>query len=80
MTQLFTYLNFQELTRELECYGHCTQKSLISPISFSSLRMEKIIANGWKGVGILSAVHECRNMNRESLRDPFAALSLQQIS
>ena len=34
------------------------------------------IANGWKGSGILSAVSECRNMNWESLLDPFAALSL----
>ena len=45
------------------------------PTCLCSLRMEKIIANGWKGAGILSVVYECRNMNWESLPDPFAALS-----
>ena len=36
----------------------------------------KIIVNGWKGAGILNAVSDCRNMNWESLLDPFTALSL----
>ena len=51
-------------------------KVIIKSYLFFQSEDGKMIANGWKGVGILSTVYECRNMNRESLRDPFAALSL----
>ena len=50
-------------------------KVIIKSYLFVQSEDGKIIANGWKGAGILSVVYECRNMNWESLPDPFAALS-----
>ena len=64
------------------CYDHCKghYESMKSYLFFKSdgkkLSWKKIIVNGWKGAGILSAVSECPNMNWENLLDPFAALSL----
>ena len=39
------------MIRELVCYGHCMQRSLWSPICFSSLRMEKILPMVGKVLG-----------------------------
>ena len=47
-----------------------------SPMKCSDLTGKSIIANGWKGAGIINCIREARDPHITDILDPFARLEI----